>query len=326
MPNILIMTPQLRRRPGRYRELLGEAGFTPLDPPGTGKLSEADLRAALPESDALLAWGPVTAEMIALAPRLRVIARVGAGYDAVDLAAATVRRIAVAVTPGANAESVAEHVFALLLALTRNILGNDRSIRAGGWDRKAVRPLRGTTLGVVGLGRSGRAVARRALAFGMRVVAAGRHAEDAPDLGLGIAWRALEDLLAESDVVSLHLPLTAATRGLFDRRAFARMRPGALFINTARGGLVIEADLIASLTTGHLAGAGLDVQASEPPEPGNPLLTLPNVVLSPHIAGVDTAALDDMAEQATRCVIDLHRGRWPEGCVLNEGLRPSWRW
>lgn len=328
MPNILIMPTPLRHRPGRYRELLGRAGFTPIDPPGTGKLSEADLRAALPESDALLAWGgPVTAEMIARAPRLRVIARVGAGYDAVDLAAATARRIAVAVTPGANAESVAEQVFALVLALTRNVLGNDRSIRAGGWDRsKAVRPLRGTTLGVVGLGRSGRAVARRALAFGMRVVAAGRHTEDAPDPGPGIAWRALEDLLAESDVVSVHLPLTAATRGLFDRRAFARMRPGALFINTARGGLVIEADLIEGLTTGHLAGAGLDVQASEPPEPGNPLLTLPNVVLSPHIAGVDTAALDDMAEQATRCVIDLHRGRWPEGCVLNEGLRPSWRW
>ena len=326
MPNILIMPTPLRHRPGRYRELLGQAGFTPIDPPGTGKLSEADLRAALPESDALLAWGPVTAEMITRAPRLRVIARVGAGYDAVDLVAATARRIAVAVTPGANAESVAEQVFALLLALTRNVLGNDRAIRAGGWDRKAVRPLRGTTLGIVGLGRSGRAVARRALAFGMRVVAAGRHAEDAPDPGPGIAWRALEDLLAESDVVSLHLPLTAATRGLFDRRAFARMRPGALFINTARGGLVIEADLIESLTTGHLAGAGLDVHASEPPEPGNPLLTLPNVVLSPHIAGVDTAALDDMAEQATRCVIDLYRKRWPEGCVLNEELRRGWRW
>ena len=327
MPNILIMPTPLRHRPGRYRELLGQAGFTPIDPPGTGKLSEADLRAALPESDALLAWGgPVTAEMIARAPRLRVIARAGAGYDAVDLAAATARQIAVAVTPGANAESVAEHVFALLLALTRNVLGNDRSIRAGGWDRKAVRPLRGTTLGVVGLGRSGWAVARRALAFGMRVVAAGRHAEDVPDPGPGIAWRALEDLLAESDVVSLHLPLTAATRGLFDRRAFARMRPGALFINTARGGLVIEADLIESLTAGHLAGAGLDVQASEPPGPGNPLLTLPNVVLSPHIAGVDTAALDDMAERASRCVIDLYRERWPEGYILNEGLRPSWRW
>jgi D-3-phosphoglycerate dehydrogenase / 2-oxoglutarate reductase len=327
MPNILIMPTPLRHRPGRYRELLGQAGFTPIDPPGTGKLSEADLRTALPESDALLAWGgPVTAEMIARAPRLRVIARAGAGYDAVDLAAATARQIAVAVTPGANAESVAEHVFALLLALTRNVLGNDQSIRAGGWDRKAVRPLRGTTLGVVGLGRSGWAVARRALAFGMRVVAAGRHAEDVPDPGPGIAWRALEDLLAESDVVSLHLPLTAATRGLFDRRAFARMRPGALFINTARGGLVIEADLIESLTTGHLAGAGLDVQASEPPGPGNPLLTLPNVVLSPHIAGVDMAALDDMAERASRCVIDLYRERWPEGCVLNEGLRPSWRW
>src|SRR5438067_1376627 len=148
MPNILIMPTPLRHRPGRYREILDAAGYTPIDPPGTGKLSEDDLLSTLPNSDALLAWGaPITAEMIAGAPRLRAIARAGSGHDAVDLAAATARRIAVSITPGANSESVAEQVFALLLALTRNIVGNDRSVRAGGWDRTAVRPLRGTTLG-----------------------------------------------------------------------------------------------------------------------------------------------------------------------------------
>ena len=114
--------------------------------------------------------------------------------------------------------------------------------------------------------------------------------------------------------------------GLFDRRAFARMRPGSLFINTSRGGLVVEADLAESLASGHLAGAGLDVMDSEPPDPDNPLLALPNVVLSPHIGGVDTTALDDMAEQAARCVIDLFRGRWPEGCVVNDEIRNGWRW
>jgi D-3-phosphoglycerate dehydrogenase len=327
MPNILIMPTPLRHRPGRFRELLGAAGFTPIDPPGTGKLSEDDLRATLPVSDALLAWGaPITAAMIAGAPRLRVIARAGAGHDAVDLGAATARRIAVSTTPGANAGSVAEQVFALLLALTRNIMGNDRLIRAGGWDRTAVRPLRGTTLGIVGLGRCGRAVARRALGFGMRVVASSRHAETAPEVDDGIARLALEDLLAESDAVSLHLPLTAATRGLFDRRAFARMRPGAVLINTSRGGVVVEEDLIESLSSGHLGGAGLDVLGCEPTRTDNPLLRLPNVVLSPHIAGVDTAALDEMAWKAARCVIHLYQGNWPEGCILNEELRPDWRW
>jgi phosphoglycerate dehydrogenase-like enzyme len=327
MPNILIMPTPLRHRPGRYREILAEAGFSPIDPPGSGKLSEQDLAVALPVSDALLAWGaPITPRMIAVAPRLRAIARAGSGHDAVDLDAATARGIAVSVTPGANADSVAEQVFALLLALRRDVIGNDRSVRAGGWDRRAVRPLRGTTLGIVGLGHCGRAVARRALAFGMRVTAFSRHNHGVDGSDQGIVRLPLEELLAGSDVVSVHLPLTAESRGLFDRRAFARMRRGALLINTARGGLVVEEDLIESLTSGHLGGAGLDVLGSEPSSPGNPLLSLPNVVLSPHIAGVDVAALEDMAEQAARCVVELYRGGWPHGFVLNEELRPGWRW
>jgi phosphoglycerate dehydrogenase-like enzyme len=327
MPNILIMPTPLRHRPGRYRSLLDAAGFRLIDPPGTGRLSADDLSASLPESDALLAWGaPITRAMMASAPRLRAIARAGAGHDAVDLTAATARRIAVTTTPGANAESVAEQVFALLLSLTRRVISNDQSVRAGGWDRRPLRPLRGTTLGIVGLGRCGRAVARRALAFGMRVVACCRRADINPGADPAVVRLALEDVLDQSDVVSLHLSLSAATRGLFDRRAFARMRPGALFINTARGGLVVEADLIEGLACGHLGGAGLDALDAEPPRPGNPLLAMPNVVFSPHIAGVDATALDDMSEQAARCVIALYRGNWPEGYVLNEELRPEWRW
>jgi D-3-phosphoglycerate dehydrogenase/(S)-sulfolactate dehydrogenase len=260
--------------------------------------------------------------MMVCAPRLRAIARAGTGHDAVDLVAATARRIVVSNTPGANADSVAEHAFALLLALARCLVDNDRSIRTGGWPKRAVRPLRGTTLGIVGLGCCGRAVARRALAFGMRVVGYGRHAEAIP----GLVPLELEDLLAESDVVSLHLPLTAATRGLFDRRAFARMRRGALLINTARGELVNGEDLAVSLRSGHLAGAGLDVLSAEPPDPDHPLLSLPNVVLSPHIAGSDATALDAMAEQAARCVVGLHQGLWPEPFVLNGELRRGWRW
>lgn len=181
-------------------------------------------------------------------------------------------------------------------------------------------------MGVVGLGRIGRSVVTRAVAFGMRVIVYDRNPDQDFARDHGVQYRSLEDLLAESDVVSVHLPLSPSTAGLFDRKAFARMRPGALLINTARGGLVVEADLAESLALGHLAGAGLDVMGSEPPEPNNPLLTMQNVVMSPHIGGVDSTALDDMAEQAARIVIDLYRGRWPEDCVVNEEVRHGWRW
>jgi phosphoglycerate dehydrogenase-like enzyme len=326
VPNILIMPTPLRHRPGRYREMLDEAGFTPIDPPGRAKLTEDDLCVALPESDALLAWGaPITAAMMAQAPRLRAIARAGAGLDGVDIAAASARGIVVSNTPGANAESVAEHVFALLLALARNVMVNDRLVRAGRWQRTEARPLRGTTLGIVGLGQSGRAVAHRGLAFGMRVLASTRAGrEHAPEPG--ICRVSLDQLLAESDVVSIHLPLTDATRALFDRRAFGRMPRGAILINTARGGLVVEDHLVESLTSGHLAGAGLDVLAAEPPPADHPLLALGNVVFSPHIGGIDSSALDEMAARAAQCVIDLYQGIWPEDCIINSELQRGWHW
>jgi phosphoglycerate dehydrogenase-like enzyme len=327
MPNILIMPTPLRHRPGRFRSILESAGFAAIDPPGTARLTPNDLKATLPDSDALLAWGaPITAAMMASAPRLRVVARAGSGHDAVDLAAATERRIAVTTTPGANAESVAEHVFALLLGLTRRVILNDESVRAGAWDRRPVRSLRGMTLGIVGLGRCGSAVAHRALAFGMRVVAWSRRPRSRSDIDPGIARVSLVKLLDESDVVSPHLPLTSATRGLFDSRAFGLMRAGSLFINTSRGGLVVEDDLIESLASGHLAGAGLDVLDNEPPDTDNRLLRLSNVILSPHIGGIDAASLDDMAEQAAQCVITLLRGDWPDGYAVNDELRHGWRW
>src|SRR5262249_21831766 len=158
-----------------------------------------------------------------------------------------------------------------------------QQVRAGGWNRNLVRPVRGQTLGLVGLGRIGRAVATRALAFGMRVVAFDPVADPEFDTRHGITRMSLDDVLAGSDVVSLHLPMTPATQEVIHRETLARMRPGAILINTARGGLVNEADLFEALRSGRLAGAGLDVLAAEPPEPGNPLLNLPNVVVSPHV-------------------------------------------
>lgn len=327
MPNVLIGPSHLRHAPGPFREILEAAGFAVIDPTGAPALNEEELLRYLPETDALLAGGEVMSPaMIAHAGRLRVIARVGVGYDLVDIPASTAHKVAVTITPGANQESVAEQTFALLLCVARNMAINDRIIKEGGWDRTLPRPLRGATMGLLGLGRIGRAVATRALAFGMNVVAFDTVPASEFEAKHNIKRLGLKELLAASDVVSVHLPLTPETRGLFRRETFAIMRPGAILLNTARGGLVVERDLYDALVSGHLGGAGLDVLNNEPPEVGNPLLTLPSVVLSPHLGGIDTKGLADMATLAARCIVDLHAGRWPEGCVVNDELKAGWRW
>jgi D-3-phosphoglycerate dehydrogenase / 2-oxoglutarate reductase len=328
MPTVLIGPSSLRNQPGPFREILTAAGFHCHDPIGEPALTESQLRAVLPEADAFIAGGErFTAEILALAPRLRVIARTGVGYDTIDIPAATAHKIPVTITPGTNQGSVAEQTFSLMLALTRNVVNNCQTIRAGGWDRTLVQPLRGKTLGLVGLGRIGRAVATRALAFEMPVVA---HdpipANDDFEARHNIRRLSLDELLAAADVVSLHSPLTEETRGLINRARLAKMRPGSYLINTARGGLVVESDLAESLASGHLAGAGLDVLNSEPPEPGNPLLPLPNVVFSPHMGGIDVKSMADMATLAAECVVSLYKGIWPAGCVVNNELEAGWRW
>jgi D-3-phosphoglycerate dehydrogenase / 2-oxoglutarate reductase len=327
MPNVLIGPAPLRNRPGRFREILERAGFTPFEVAGNHTLTEAELVPVLPRADAMLAGGELMSDrMLALAPRLRVISRTGVGYDTIDVAAATARGIVVTITPGTNHDSVAEQTFALLLALARNVVANDRVIHAGGYDRSVVQPLRGKTMGLVGLGRIGKAVASRAVAFGMRVVAHDTMADAAFVAAHGIELIGFNQLLAQADVVSLHVPLIPETRQMINKETLALMRPGSYLINTARGGLVVEDDLAESLASGHLAGAGLDVQAEEPPLPGNPLLGLPNVVMSPHIAGVDTKALSDMAVLAAECVVGLYQGKWPAECIVNRELGGRWKW
>lgn len=327
MPRVLIAPYPLRHQPGAFRDQLIAAGFTPIDPDGDGTLNEEVLAKHLPSVDAMLAGGEaISAKLIALAPSLRVIARTGVGYDAVDTTAATARKIAVTITPGTNERSVAEHTFALLLALARSVPANDRLIRTGGWDRTLVRPIRGATLGILGLGRIGRAVATRARAFEMRVLAFDPLPAGDFESRHGIERGSIEDVLTQSDVLSLHLPLTAATRHLIRRETLARMKPGALLINTARGGLVHEADLVESLESGRLGGAGLDVLESEPPPPDHPLLKQPNVVFSSHLGGIDTRAMANMAEMAARCVVELHQGRWPAECIVNPEIGPGWKW
>ena len=254
-----------------------------------------------------------------LAPNLRIIARHGAGYDTVDVDAATERGIPVTITGAANAGSVAEHVFALLFAVARNVTAADRAVRDGRWS--AARgmftgtELAGRTLGLLGCGRIGLRVAAIATAFGLAVVASdpALSAADADALTLRLTEK--DDLLRTSDIVSLHLPLTPVTSQIIDREALANIRKGAILINTARGGLIDEVALLECLDTGHLAGAGLDVLATEPPTADDPLLAHPRTVISPHIGGQTHEALRRVAMDAAQSILAVYRGEIPANAV-----------
>lgn len=329
MMRALISSGPVRHWPGVYRGVLESGGFDLIEPPGNDELSRADLAHYLADADAIIAGGEgLDGGLISDAKRLKVIARVGVGYDAVDVAAATARGVAVTITPGTNQGSVAEQTFGLLLAVTRQIARLDSVVRAGGWERPILGPLRGRTLGLIGLGRIGRAIVPRARAFEMPVIAhdpvaaVDRSFEERYD----VRRVGLEELLEQADIVSLHLPMSPATARLMNASAFARMKRGAILVNTSRGGLVDEAALIEALTDGRLGGAGLDVFDREPPPADHPLFAFPNVVLAPHLGGQDERSLADMAELACRCVVDLAQGRWPSECVVNPEVRPGWSW
>ena len=324
MPTVYMTPEPIRRKPGVFRDILTRAGFTLDEAEGEGTAKPSEMSRHLPNADAYIAGGErITDELMALAPKLKIIARTGVGYDAIDIAAATRRGIAVTITAGANHESVAEQAFGLLLGLTRNIVNNDQNIRQGGWNRALLIPIRGKILGLVGLGRIGRAMVTRARAFGMNVVACDPlHDHDFDNLH-GLGRLSLEDVLAVSDVVSLHLPLTPETRAAFNGEVFARMKPGAYLINTSRGGLIDEADLFEALASGHLGGAGLDVLCEEPPPPDHPFFKLTNVILSPHMGGVDQKGMDDMAEMAARTVVELFQGHWPEANIVNPEVKAN---
>lgn len=234
------------------------------------------------------------AATLAELPSLRFVAVLATGYDVVDVAAAGRRDIPVANVPEYGTDSVAQHVFALLLELCHRVGEHDGAVKRGEWQRSPdfafwnAPPieLTGKTMGIVGYGRIGRRVAAIARAFGMSVVVSGRARRDLTDA----TWLAVDELFERSDVVSLHCPLTDSTRAMVDRAMLARMRPGAFLINTARGPLVDEAALAQALRDRVLAGAGLDVVAVEPMRPDNPLRDAPNCVITPHLAWASLAA------------------------------------
>jgi phosphoglycerate dehydrogenase-like enzyme len=326
MPKVLIAPMTLANVQGPFVQVLRQAGFELVYPQHAHQMTEEELLPALRGIAASLAGSePYTARVLDANPTLRVIARAGVGFDAVDVAAATAHGVAVATTPGTNHDCVAEHTFSMLLGLTRNLVAQHFGVKSGAWPRGTNLPVRGRTLGIAGLGRIGKAVALRGEAFHMRLLAY----EPYPDTAFASAHHVelvpLDRLLAESDFLSLHLPLTSESRRLINRQSLARMKPTAFLINTARGGLVDEADLLEALKARRIAGAALDVFEQEPPGK-SPLFELDNVLLTPHAAGMDLQSRDDMARSAAEAIAALSRGEWPAEKVVNPEVRAKFKW
>ncbi len=271
-------------------------------------LSGNELRAELDDADAVIVRSSttITRESLATTSRLRVIGRAGVGVDNIDLPAATEKGIAVFNAPSGNTISAAELTLALMLAVVRKVPAADRSIRAGEWDRKRFRgsELHGKTLVLIGAGRIGTEVARRARAFGMRVVASDPFLQEERARQLGIEMESLDAALAHADILSLHVPLTDATLGLIDARRLDLLRPSAILINAARGGLVDEDAVVDRLRDGRLAGAAFDVYRDEPLPAGHALLELDNVVLTPHIGAATDEAQHNVAVEVAAAVRD----------------------
>lgn len=279
-------------------------------------LRPADLRAAVADAAALVVRNRtrVSADLLAAAPGLRVIGRLGTGLDNIDLGAAAQHGVAVVFAPGGNAVSVAEMTIGLILALAKKIPGASADTHRGGWHREkwSGMELAGKTLAILGLGRIGRLVAWRARSFGMRLAASHpRLRTGDPEIArLGVALLPLNDLLAAADILTIHLPLTPETRGLLDGHALRRMKPGALLVNAGRGGVIDERALLDALRSGRLGGAALDVRACEPPRP-DPLAGLPNVILTPHVAGLTREALERVDTSVAADVVRVLQGEAP---------------
>ena len=266
------------------------------------------------------------APLIERCPNLLAVSTYGAGYDTVDLDACSRAGIAVMNQAGSNAAAVAEHAIGLMLGLAKRIGESDRRLRRGERFERAQAigvDLAGRTLGLVGIGHAGTRVAALGRAFGMQVLACDPYVDPAEIERRGAQAVSLDQLLVRADVVSLHCPLDAGTAGLFGAAAFAAMKPGALFITTARGGIHDEAALYDALASGHLRGAGIDVWSVEPPPADHPLLGLPNVLATMHNAGVTDGARRQMASMAASQIIEAaHGGRPPR--LVNPEVWPSY--
>jgi D-3-phosphoglycerate dehydrogenase len=283
--------------------------------------TEAEYLERCAEADGLLIqYGSVTRRVLEGLPRVRVLARYGVGVDGIDLEAATDHGVPVVNVPDYGTDEVANHAVALLLALARKITRLDRQTRGGGWDVfrvGTVTRLAGQTVGIFGCGRIGSAVARKLGGFDVRLLGYDPYVDTFPP---GVQPVAFERLLRESDYVTVHCPLTAETRQAFDAETLGWMRPTAVLINTARGGIVDTAALVAALEHGLLAGAGLDVLEQEPLDPASPLLRMEQVIVTPHAAWYSEQGRSDLKRRVAEEAIRVLRGERPRHCVNPEVL------
>ncbi len=321
-PIVLITFPDYDTDHPQHGGALTAAGYVMRIAAKRGLRSPEELLALCHDAaGAIVSTDPFTAEVLRDSPNLQVIARVGVGIDSIDVAAATNLGVAITTTPGANESTVADHAIAMMLALLRRIPENDAGVRRGEWNRTGPHTpllLTGCTVGLIGYGHIGQLVARRLAGFDVELLVTD------PAIAGSESPRAvpLEELLARSDVVSLHVPLVDATRNLIDARALRSMQPHAILVNTSRGGVVDEPALIQALTDGVLAGAALDVFDTEPPH-DSPLLGMSNVVVSPHVGGLSTKSVDVMIRRATASVVEVIEGRVPDGLANRAVLGPG---
>lgn len=286
------------------------------------RTAEEVVEAARDATALLVQWAPVTASVLDRLDRLRFVSRLGIGHDMIDVAAATARGVAVANTPDYCVQEVAAHTIAMVMALARRLPVLDRAVRDGRWSATgdgagALRPSR-ATVAVVGFGRIGSLAAAHAAALGFRVVVHDPNVGEAAVRAAGHEPVELDEALAAADVVTLHVPLTDRTRHLLNGAAIARMRPGALIVNTCRGGLIDEAALAGALASGRVAGAALDVFEEEPLPAGSPLRTAPGVLLTPHAAWYSPDSLAELPRRAARQIADFLRGG-PVPSIVNPG-------
>jgi D-3-phosphoglycerate dehydrogenase / 2-oxoglutarate reductase len=300
---ILLTTTSFQDTPGEHHDLLAQTGWEIIR--ARGPLNEADTLALVGDVDGYICGDDaITRKVLEKArPKLKVLSKYGIGVDKIDVKSATEFGIPVLFTPGVNHTTVAEHSFLLLLALEKNLLFHTDSTRSGGWKRKTGHELLEKTIGIIGLGRIGKEVAIRAHAFGMKSIAFDLHFDEkfAAEHKVRRAG-SLDEIYKEADYISLHTNLTPETRDMINAASIAKMKKGVLLLNCARGEIVNTADMVAGLNSGQVGGYGTDVLDHEPPPADHPLLKLPNVVCTPHVA---SRTFESVVRQATTSVKNL---------------------
>ncbi len=310
-PKVVITARSFGRYSRQAYAILEQAGCAVAHRAGARPKRAEELLPLLKDADALIVGcDEVNAAVLAAAPRLRIVAKFGVGYDNIDVQAARGRGIHVTYTPGAVGDAVAELAMGLIVALARRIVVGDATVRAGRWDRPLSIGLGGKRLGIVGLGAIGKKLAVRACAFEMQILACDLKPDSDFARQHDVQYVSLEELLGQADVVSLHVPLTRGTMGLVGEDALRSMKPTALLINTARGELVDEDALVRALREGWIGGAALDVFRHEPPLDSG-LLALPNVILTPHMGGDTPAAAESKGAMSAKDVVRVIQGLLP---------------